>query len=308
MNTEKNITVIGATGNLGAPVVRYLVKAGFTVTAVVRNEALAARLFAGPGAVRIVAADLQDTAALRAALKDTSYLYLNLNTETLDLDCPFAAEREGMANILAAVNRDVLRQILVISGLGAYGKVQVPGKQDFVPNIIRRQGHRLLKDSGIPYTILHCSWFADSFVLFRRKGTYSVIGRTDSPVYFTNCADFSRHLIAAVGNPQAMHREFPIQGKEGFLHPEAAKAFFAVYDPATKVSPLPLSVIRMMAFFNPQMKFLAHMATYFGKQEESLIADSCGTWEILGEPEYSPEAYARKLKEEAFYAFLPAKD
>lgn len=301
---KKCISMIGATGNLGVPVVKNLLSLGFDVHIIVRNREKALRLFGSRKNVRIDEADLNDLNALQKALATTEYLCLNLSTQTLNLDVPFASEREGVANILKAVNRDKIRQIIVISGLGAFDNVNRPTDFKFVPNIIRKQGHRLIKESGIPYTILHCSWFADSFILYRRKNMYSVIGDTKKPIYFTNCYSYSQHLARAIGNPAAFYREFPVQGNIGYTHPEAAGIFFSQVAPGTKVVILSGFIIRIMALFNQEMKFLKHMSDYFSTSKEEFLAEECETYKILGEPVLNLDTYARKISEEKFYDYL----
>lgn len=174
----------------------------------------------------------------------------------------------------------------------------------FIPNIIRKQGHKLIKESGIAYTILHCSWFADSFVFYQRNNIYSVVGDTQNPIYFTNCYNFSVHIANAVANPDALYREFPVQGNEGMKHPEAAKLFFSVFSENTKVKPLPSWLIAVLAVFKKEMKFLKHMADYFDDFKETPLAELCGTYDVLGQPTLSLTEYAKKLKTEASYAYL----
>jgi uncharacterized protein YbjT (DUF2867 family) len=48
-NTNMKIAIVGATGGLGQRIVQQFVKAGFEVTAVVRDEAKATSLFSGLG-------------------------------------------------------------------------------------------------------------------------------------------------------------------------------------------------------------------------------------------------------------------
>lgn len=304
MSNKKSITVIGATGNLGVPVVKNLINSGYNVKVIARNENKARQLFGDLQGIGITQADLTDVAALKAALKQTSYLYLNLSTNTTDLKVAFATEREGIANIIEAVDRDTIRQIITISGLGAFDNHYTPGGFEFIPNIIRKQGHKILKDSGIPYTILHCSWFADSFVFYRRNGAYAVIGNTHSPIFFTNCFDYSMHLMNAIGNEEAMYKEFPIQGTTGLRHAVAATTFLSVFSKESKVKVIPLWIIRVMAALNKKMKFLKHMAEYFTYSTEEFIAEDCNTYKVLGYPKLSLEDYATKLKNENFYNYL----
>lgn len=304
MNATKKISVIGGTGNLGIPVVKFLLKSGFEIKLIVRNINKANEFFGADNSLQIIEADLKDVSKLKTALTDTEYLYLNLSTNAIRVNIPFSTEREGIANILKALNKDKIKQIIAISGLGAFDNVQGPDSFEFVPNIIRKQGHKLLKNSGIPYTILHCSYFADSFVIFRRKNTYSVIGDTKSPIYFTNCRDYSNYLINAIGNENAFYKEFPIQGREGLAHPEAARKFLDIYSRNTKVAVLPGGILSFLALFSKEMKFVKHMHDYFSSSTEEFIAEEFNTYKILGEPGFRISDYAQMLKKEGIYDFL----
>ncbi len=302
MNPIRKISVIGGTGNLGIPVVKFLLKSGFEIKLIVRNRDKAKESFGSDNSLHIVEADLQDVPKLTTALADTEYLYLNLSTNAIRVNVPFSTEREGVANILSALNRDKIKQIIAISGLGAFDNVRKPDSFEFVPNIIRKQGHKLIKNSGIPFTILHCSYFADSFVIFRRENTYSVIGDTQNPMYFTNCQDYSNCLINAIANKKAFYKEFPIQGREGIAHPEAARKFLDIYSKNTKVTVLPGGTIRFLALFSKEMKFVKHMNDYFSKSTEAFIAEEFNTYKILGEPKFSITDYANLLLNEGIYS------
>jgi len=297
---SKEITIIGATGKLGIPVSLYLSQAGFKVTVVARDINKAEKFFRQAGNISIVKGDLKDPESLKSALKNTEYLYLNLSTNTIDVNVPFAEEREGVANVLKAVSKDVIQQIIMISGLGAFQKNIVPQQYTFPPNFIRSQGHELLKKSGIPYTILHCSWFIDSFIAFQRNGVYSVIGSNNNLIYFTNAYDYSQHLANAIGNINAYNKEYPVQGKEGFIHSEAAKIFLGIYSPKVKVKELPDGIINIIALFNKEMKLVKAMSSYFKHSKEVFQAVESGTYKDLGEPKLSLKEYAEKLKSESY--------
>ena len=63
----KKIAVIGATGMLGIPVVEELIKAGFEVTALVRNPGSASKRL--PSQTRIIKADAADLDSLKRGLE-----------------------------------------------------------------------------------------------------------------------------------------------------------------------------------------------------------------------------------------------
>ncbi len=295
MSNIQRITVIGGTGNLGVPVVKNLLSLGFPVKLMARNPGKAEKIFGHSDDLEIVKGDVSDQSSLKDALQGTTYLYLNLSTNATDLDIPFSTEREGIRNIIASVDHNTIRQIIMISGLGALDNHNEPGSFEFVPNIIRKQGHRILKDSGIPFTILHCSWFMDSFLFYRRKDTYTVIGNNVDPIYFTNCHDYTKNLVHALDNKEALFREFPVQGREGIVHSEAARRFFNVYAPSSRVKVMPAWLLNLLSPISKEMKFVRHMSDYSKNSPESFLAEEFGTYRILGNPEWDPEGYASKL-------------
>lgn len=307
MINAKQISIIGATGNLGIPVTRNLLGFGYEVTLIVRNVDKAQKIYGNTKNVEIVEADLTDIKALQIALSNTEYLYLNLSTLTTNIKAEFATEREGVANILRAINKNKIKQIIAISGLGAFDNVSSPSRFEFIPNIIRKQGHRLIKESGIPHTLLHCSWFADSFVFYRRKNIYSIIGSTENPIYFTNCYDYTIHLTNAIGNPNAFYKEFPIQGKIGYTHPEAAKKFLKLFSESTKINVLPGWLVGILSIFIEEMKFVKHMSDYSFASKEEFLAEECETFKILGQPTLDLTRYAQKVKQENAYYYLAQK-
>ena len=304
MSSKKQISIIGATGNIGIQVAKNLSHFGYSIKVIARDQEKAKSIFEKLSDVEIVEADLEDPSSLKTALKGTRYLYLNLSTETTDVNTPFASEREGIANIIESIDSDCIKQIISISGLGAFDNLQEKDTFRFIPNVIRKQGQKIIKESGIPYTFLHCSWFADSFIFYQRNQIYTVIGDTKNPVYFTNCYDFSLNIVNALDNPDALYKEFPIQGREGIKHPEAAKSFLSIYSEKAMVKILPGWLILILSLFTKEMKFLKHMSDYFHYSIESFLAEDCDTYKVLGSPKYSVSSYAARVKDEGSYQYL----
>ncbi len=89
----KKITVIGATGMIGIPLTKELVKAGFEVTALVRNVEKAKQIF--PSGVRFVKGDLENKNAIAEGLKNTDGLYINISTTDKDKENQFNPEMSG---------------------------------------------------------------------------------------------------------------------------------------------------------------------------------------------------------------------
>ncbi|HKJ40823.1 MAG TPA: NAD(P)H-binding protein, partial [Sunxiuqinia sp.] len=75
---SKQLSVIGATGKLGIPMIHRLIQQGIEVTAIVRNVEKANETL--PAEVKLVEGDLKDVDSLNRALKNTGTLYLNSST------------------------------------------------------------------------------------------------------------------------------------------------------------------------------------------------------------------------------------
>ena len=95
---SKKITVIGATGMIGIPVTYELIKAGFEVTALVRNIEKAKQIF--PIGVIFVKGDIQNINDISNALKNADAVYINISTTASDKENEFNPE---IGNILSAL-------------------------------------------------------------------------------------------------------------------------------------------------------------------------------------------------------------
>ncbi len=114
--SKKQIVVIGATGNVGAQLVRNLLHQGHPVTAVARPSARLNAL-AGAGAT-VEAGDLADTELLISALlgADAAFLMIPPNNDAAD----FLAYARQVGNRIAdAVQVSGLRKVVHLSSIGA---------------------------------------------------------------------------------------------------------------------------------------------------------------------------------------------
>lgn len=152
------IAVIGATGLIGKPVTQQLIDAGFTVTILARHPAPVQALF--PTA-RVVQADIQNPASLRAGLANQQALYLNLSVRQDEKPTDFHTETDGMKTIIAAAQQAGIRRIGYLSSL----VMRYQGMNGFSWWVfdIKHEAVRLLKASGIPTTIFYPSTFMELF-------------------------------------------------------------------------------------------------------------------------------------------------
>mgnify|MGYP000647348630 CR=1 FL=1 len=292
MRPIKNIAVIGATGRLGAPVAAELAKS-FHVRAVVRSSGKARAML--PSNVEIVQGNLQDVGSLRAALDGMDAIYLNLATETADLSLPFYEEREGVKNLMTAVQGLDIQYIAKIGALGAYPPALKGIQHNMVPNIIRMQGHKIIADTGIPHTFFAPTHFMELLPNMIDKHALQWIGNTNIKIYWISVADYARQVVKAFQNPEAMPEHCPVQGPEALSVRQAMEQFIKNYDPTLKIRIAPVWVMKIIGFFNPKMKFVAHLFDYFGNHEDPFYAGK--TWKELGKPETTLEVFAKGLRQ-----------
>lgn len=284
------IAVIGATGRLGAPVAAELAKI-FEVRAIVRSTDKAKSML--PSNIEIIQGDLQDIPSLRAALDGMDAIYANLATETVDLTLPFYEEREGVQNLMTAAQGLDIQYIAKIGALGAYPPALKNIKDNMVPNIIRMEGHKIIAESGIPYTFFAPTHFMELLPNMIDKGALQWIGNTEVKVYWISVADYARQVVRAFQNYSAMPEYCPVQGPEALSVQQAMEQFVQNYDPTLKIRVAPLWVIRVIGLFTPKMKFVAHLFAYFGNHEDPFYAEQ--TWKELGKPTVTLEMFAKSL-------------
>jgi putative NADH-flavin reductase len=140
-----NITVLGATGRTGTPLVAELLRRGHTITALVRDPAKL-----GPVAdrIRVVVGDSTDPAALGQALDGTEAVVSALGPTSKE---PDLHTRTAQALIAVMPTRGVGR-FVGISGAG----IDVPGDQKgtrdkIISTLIQRLGGAVVADKPREY-------------------------------------------------------------------------------------------------------------------------------------------------------------
>lgn len=287
----ETIAIIGATGRLGAPVARELAKS-FKVRALARSPKKAHAML--PPNVEVVRADLRDLESLRTALNGVDAIYLNLATETADPNLSFYEEREGVANLLAAIKDLPIRYIAKIGGLGAYPPALSGLKHNMVPNLIRLEGHAMIAVSGIPHTFFAPTHFMELLPNMIRGPAIQWVGSTSVKIYWVSVVDYAQQVVKAFQAPDLMPTDIPVQGPEAISVRNALRQFVANYDPSLKIRVAPLWVMRLIGVFNPKMHFVAHLFAYFGNHEDPFYSGE--TWKLLGKPTTTLKDFATALR------------
>jgi uncharacterized protein YbjT (DUF2867 family) len=279
------VAVIGATGRLAPVVINEIIQNNFTVRALVRNKEKALKLL--PTQVEIVEADLEDVNSLTQGLKGVDYVYLNLSTEFPD--SKFQPEYDGVKNIIEACEKNSIKRILKLSGLGAYRKDFVQGKTIFI-NEIRIKGHELMKHSKIPCTLFHATWFMESLpMMFQQGNKLNGFKPVNHPLYWIAAKDYAKMVVQALKQNTNENKDYIIQGNEPVTMHDALIRYAKTFSPALKVAEAPIGVLKFIGIFSPKFKTIGMMGEYFKDFKEEFVAEE--TWKELGKPIHTIETF-----------------
>ncbi len=213
---NQTVTIFGATGAQGAPVVKEALAKGMTVRAVARDAAKLARMHPNAEAV---AADLGDVDAVTKALKGTDAAFVHL-------PIPMAADdsQKWLGGIIAAAHAARL-PLMVYTTSGPSG--------DKYPSSMMidgtNTGAQAISNSGIEAIILRPAIYLENLLpplfapLLRDKGIadYPPL-RQAQKVMWTSHHDQARIAVAALTRPDLAGNSYDIGSPEAVTGSELA--------------------------------------------------------------------------------------
>jgi len=207
-----NVFVTGATGFVGAHLVKALQARGDTINALVRRPALAERLGWGPQ-VRVVRGDLGDEAALREGSAGADVVYHVAGQIAARNAADFmVCNRDGTANVLEAARDGGARRVVFVSSLAVAGPT-TPGHpldETRAPAPVTDYGRSklaaevLVRAMPFEWTIVrppmvYGEWDRATLKIFQlaRRGFVPVFGDGSQELSVIHAEDLARSLIAA---------------------------------------------------------------------------------------------------------------
>lgn len=239
-----NVFVTGATGFVGAHLVKALLARGDSVTALARRPALAEPLGWGNN-VRLLKGGLDDEAVLRQGCAGMDVVYhVAGKIAARDMAEFMATNRDGTANVLEAARDGGARRFLFVSSLAVSGPTE-PGQpidETRPPAPVTDYGRSklaaevLVQAMPLPWTIVrppvvYGEWDRGTLKIFQlaKRGILPVFGDGSQELSVIHAEDLARAIVAAATAPAA-----------------AGKVYFAAHPTTTTSRALAVSVAKAL--------------------------------------------------------------
>ncbi|GHH50730.1 NAD-dependent dehydratase [[Pseudomonas] boreopolis] len=218
MSTDKPVVlVVGASGSIGVPTVVEAFSRGYETRALVRNPAQA-KLF--PKGVKIVVGDLTQAETLHEAVEGVTGIIF---THGIGGNDPKGAEQVNYGAVRNVLN--VLKAPARIALMTAVGVTKPSVGHDW-----KRRGERLVRASGLPYTIVRPGWFdynaPDQQRLVLRQGDTNWAGSPSDGVVAR--VQIAQVLVASLTSTAANHKTFELVAERGAAQTDLEPLFSAL--------------------------------------------------------------------------------
>ncbi len=273
---KQTILVVGATGMLGEPVARQLLKNGYAVRVLTRNpekaRAKLGELF------EFFRGDVGDLSSLEKALDGCFGVHINLRggPRAEDFD---RIEHRGTANIAKVSASLGVKRLTYLSGAAVFEE------NSWFPSIkAKLQAEEAIRESGVPHSIFCATHFMESLPLYIRGKRASVIGKQQHRLHWLAADDYAKMVSKAFQLPDVANKRFFVYGPEALTMQEALKKYCSIVRPDVKVSTVPIWLISLIGkvSFNAEMQFIAELMNFFDKVGER--GDPAEANTLLGAP------------------------
>ncbi len=219
---KMTVLVVGATGSIGCLVIEEALRQGHAVRALVRNQRKAGRL---PPEAQVVVGDLTRPDTLPAAVAGVDAIVFTHGSEGAGKAGAENVDYGGVRNVLKALGSRKAR-ISLMTSIGVTNRASAynrsTGGHDW-----KRRSERLVRASGLPYTIVRPGWFdyngPDEHQLVLLQGDKRQAGDpSDGAIARRQLAEV---LVHALGSDQAVRKTFELITTRG----EAPRDFDALF-------------------------------------------------------------------------------
>ncbi|MCH7895459.1 MAG: SDR family oxidoreductase [candidate division NC10 bacterium] len=240
------ILVVGGTGRVGSQVVQQLRRQGRPVRALCRSESKAKPL--REAGVEIALGDLADRRAIETACRGVGTIIstmTSLNPRTLrDRYHPEVIEEQGHRNLLDVARQAGVNQVIYLSAIGVEHP-QAPRQFR-----VKRLVEKVVKSSGLPYTILRPSGFMENLLpvlpAIQRFRVAPLPGTGTAPITYIAVEDIARVAVQAVGHPEAQGAMIEYGGPEDLSNRQCVQIAAKVLGTSAWIAPIPLTLFHLI--------------------------------------------------------------
>lgn len=234
------VLVVGATGSIGRFVVEEALRQGHAVRALVRNPGKARRL---PPEAEVVLADVTRPDTLPGAVDGVDAVVFTLGSDGAGKVGAESVDYGGVRNVLGALGPRTAR----IALMTAIGVTNRTGRYNRTTEAHdwKRRSERLVRASGLPYTIVRPGWFdyngPDEHRLALLQGDARQAGdSSDGAIARRQVAEV---LVRSLSSDHALRKTFELVATAG----QAAEDFDALFAPLDADPPGALDGVRDLA-------------------------------------------------------------
>jgi uncharacterized protein YbjT (DUF2867 family) len=217
------VLVVGATGSIGRLVVDEALRQGQLVRALVRTQNKARQL---PAHAQMIIGDVTRPDTLRGAVKGVDAIVFTLGSDGLGKVGAETIDYGGVRNVLGALSSQNVR----IALMTAIGVTDRTGRYNRTTEAHdwKRRSERLVRASGLPYTIVRPGWFdynaPDQHRLVLLQGDRRRAGDPSDGVVARR--QIAQVLVHSLGSEQALRKTFELLAETGPA-PDDFDALFA---------------------------------------------------------------------------------
>src|SRR5271165_6355296 len=220
------VLVVGATGSIGRLVVEEALRQGHAVRALVRTPGKARRL---PLEAQVVRGDVTRPDTLTAAVDGVDAVVFTLGSDGAGKVGAESVDYDGVRNVLGALGSRTAR-IALMTSIGVTNRTGTYNRTT-ESHDWKRRSERLVRASGLPYTIVRPGWFdyngPDEHRLVLLQGDRRQAGNaSDGAIARRQIAEV---LVHSLTSDRAVRKTFELVADKGPA-PHDFDALFAALD------------------------------------------------------------------------------
>jgi len=210
--SHKTVLVVGSTGSIGHLVVEEAVRQGYAVRALVRTPSKARKF---PAQVEVISGDVTRPETLTAAVEGADAIVFTLGSDGKGKVGAESVDYGGVRNILHPLGSQKPR-IALMTSIGVTNRESSYNRSTEAHDW-KRRSERLVRASGLPYTIVRPGWFdynrPDEHQLVLLQGDTRHAGDpSDGVIARSQIAEI---LVHSLGSDLALRKTFELLATKG---------------------------------------------------------------------------------------------